>query len=213
MSFPVPDNEIQRIEALLKLRILDTDNDQVYDTIAKLAASILEVPTAMITFVDSDRAFVKAIVGNDAREGSREHSFCTHTILSVDSSLLVTDVFADERFATNPYVVGDPKIRFYYGVPLVTSDKCAVGTICAIDSTPRLAPTKKQVEAIGYLSKLVMTHLEFREHVFNIYDEFQKLKSLPLPETNRQEISEIYGKLSKDCDLILEKIKARKTKR
>lgn len=213
MTYPIPDNEIQRIEALLKLKILDTEDDEVYDTIAKLAASIMETPSAMITFMDADRGFVKARVGFTAREGSREHSFCTHTITETNGLMVIPDALLDKRFANNPWVLNDPKIRFYFGVSLFTANKEAIGTICVTDSIPRVVPTPKQVEELNYLSVLVMRHLEFREHVFNIYDEFQKLKALPIPEVSQSQFSEIYENLSKDCDLILEKIKARKQKR
>lgn len=210
MNYPVPDNENQRLEALLKLRILDTEDDQLYDTIVELAASVMEAPSAMITFMDSDRGFVKARKGFGAREGSREHSFCAHTIVDPNGSMLVNDTLLDKRFATNPWVLQDPKIRFYFGISLITPNNEAIGTICVIDSVARKNPTSKQIKELKYLSKLIMNNLELREHIFNIYDDFQKLKSLTVPKLNKSEINLMYDKININCDIILEKIKARK---
>jgi signal transduction protein with GAF and PtsI domain len=43
---------------------------------------------------------------------------------------------ADPRFARNPFVTGEPHVRFYAGVPLATSGH-AIGTLCVFDSRPR----------------------------------------------------------------------------
>lgn len=211
MNYPIPNNEKERIAALLKLRILDTEDDPVFDTIAKLAASIIGTPAALITFMDTDRGFVKARVGFTAREGSREHGFCTHTIVDPSGSMLVKDSLLDERFANNPWVIGEPKIRFYFGVSLVTAKKEAIGTICVTDSVPRPAPTEKQFQEIEYLAKLIMHNLELRDHIFDFYDEFQKIKEVSLYES-KFVIADVYKILDEKCALTLEKIKARKQK-
>jgi two-component system, LuxR family, sensor kinase FixL len=207
MTIPLPDNELQRLEALFRFKILDTEDDEVYDTIVQLAASIMETPSAFLSFIDTDRAFVKARVGSQNREGSRELSFCAHTILDISGPTLVRNATLDTRFADNPYVVGDPKIRFYFGIPLVTSNQEAIGTICVIDSVPRKDPTPFQIESIGSLAKLVMAQLELREFIFEIYDKFQQLKVF---NTGTSEVIKIYSQLNENCDSILKKIKSRK---
>ena len=210
MKIRLPDNEIQRLEALFRFKILDTDDDEIFDTITKLAASIMEAPIAMITFVDEDRAFVKSRFGTEAKNGPREPSFCTHTILDISGPTLVKDAPKDKRFANNPYVVGDPKIRFYFGTPLVTSNQEAFGTLCVVDSVARKEPTEFQLESMQSLTKLVMAQLELREFIFEMYENFQQLK---IVETSyKSELTKAYEQLNHNCDVVLEKIKARKKK-
>lgn len=208
MTLIVPDNEMKRLEALLRFHILDTEEDEVYNHITKLAASIMETPIALISFVDQDRVWLKSKIGISVNETPREYSFCTHTILSNDPTL-IEDASTDIRFCNNPYVVGDPKIRFYYAVPLLTSNQEAVGSICAIDNVSRKKPTSFQVESIKILAKLVMTQLELREFIINIHNDFEKLKS-HIDENDR--LINAYQSLNSKCESILDKIKARKNR-
>lgn len=67
---------------------------------------------------------------------SRDVSFCAHAILQPDV-FIVADTLADQRFATNPLVISAPNIRFYAGVPLITSENQALGTLNVIDRVPR----------------------------------------------------------------------------
>ena len=110
MSAPVPHNEALRLAELHDLAILDTLPDPSLDGIVGLAASILNVPIALISLVDAERQWFKAKIGLDACETDRESAFCAHAILD-DSPLLVENALEDPRFANNPLVLGDLGIR------------------------------------------------------------------------------------------------------
>lgn len=204
----LPDNELKRLETLFKLKIIDTDDEEVYNVITKLAASIMEAPIAMMTFIDEDTSYVKARFGTEAKSGPREPSFCTHTILDSSGSTLVKDATLDKRFANNPYVIGEPKIRFYFGTPLVMNNQEAVGTLCVVDNVARKEPNAFQYEAIHSLSKLIVVHLEMRQFVFDFYEGFEKLKMADLAVS--KSIQGKYKELNERCDMVLGKIKAKR---
>lgn len=209
MKIPLPDNELQRLEALFRFRILNTEEDPTYTIITSLAATIMETPIALISLVNSETAHGMATVGMVQGSSPRELSFCTHSILTPDDPMIIKDATQDERFANNPYVVGEPKIRFYLGVPLVTVNKEAIGSICAVDSIPKKDPTKFQIESMKALSKLVMAQLELREFIFDVHDQ---IKILSAKEQSTDTIK-VYKNLNDKCDIVLDRIRARTKKK
>ncbi|MDQ8202436.1 GAF domain-containing sensor histidine kinase [Pelagicoccus sp. SDUM812003] len=158
---PNPEDERQRLEALERYQILDTEAEALFDSIAKLAATICDVPIALISLVDAERQWFKARIGLDAQQTHRDHAFCSYAVLDPDQVMIVPDALLDDRFRDNPLVNGEPEIRFYAGAPIVTVDKQALGTLCVIDKKPRqLEPS--QIEALRHLSRQVCANLDLR---------------------------------------------------
>src|SRR5688572_12183674 len=124
--------EQERLASLRQYEVLDSWPETEFDELTKLAAHLCAAPTALITFVDEDRQWFKSKIGFSANETPREWSFCAHTILQPDM-MIVPDATKDPRFARNPLVTAVPKIRFYAGAPLVSSEGQALGTLCVID--------------------------------------------------------------------------------
>ncbi|WP_210543165.1 PAS domain S-box protein [Rhodoferax sp. PAMC 29310] len=156
-----PPQEIQRIQALRSYAVLDTPNESSFDDLVQLASFICETPIALVSLIDEQRQWFKSRVGLDVPETPREMAFCAHAILKPDEVLQVCDAQLDPRFADNPLVTGDPHIRFYAGIPLVTSSGLALGTLCVIDRTPREL-NASQRQALRTLGRQVMALLELR---------------------------------------------------
>jgi two-component system, NtrC family, sensor kinase len=160
MKAAIPKTEKKRLEVLWQYDVLDSVPEKAFDDLTELAAHICEAPIAMITLVDENRQWFKSRVGISANETSRDVSFCAHAILQ-NKLFIVPDTKDDARFAQNPLVTGEPKIRFYAGAPLITPDGQALGTLCVIDKVPHtLRPDQKR--ALEILSSHVMTQLELR---------------------------------------------------
>ena len=172
MKAPLPPNETARLETLHRYAILDTLPEQEFDDLTRLAALICGTPIALVSLVDADRQWFKSRVGIEAAETPREVAFCAHAILQPDV-LVVPDALEDERFRSNPLVLGEPNVRFYAGAPLLTQEGHALGTLCVVDRIPRdLSP--EQREALRALSRLVVTQFELRRSVSDLSQAMQE---------------------------------------
>jgi len=156
----VASTESGRLQALERLEILDTAPERDFDDLALLASQLCATPFALISFVDRDREWFKSRVGLSASEVPRVLALCGQTIAEGDL-VIVSDAAADERFSQNPLVTGDPRLRFYAGAPLVTSDGFAVGALCVLDREPREL-SAGQLEGLRALSRQVTALLELR---------------------------------------------------
>jgi len=132
---PLPINESSRIARLRLLNILDTQPEERFDRLTRMARRLFSVPIAQVTLIDSDRQWFKSSAGAPLGETSRDVSFCAHAILG-EEILHVHDASSDDRFFDNPLVTGNPNIRFYAGCPLKVGSE-NLGTLCVIDHKPR----------------------------------------------------------------------------
>jgi GAF domain-containing protein len=159
----LPEHDHDRVAALQKYAILDTEPEQAFDDLTLLASFVCKTPIALISLVDENRQWFKSKVGLAALETPRDIAFCSVAIEQSDV-MVVPDTLKDERFRNNPLVVSEPRIRFYAGAPLINEEGYALGTLCVVDQTPRdFGPDQK--EALQALSRLVLAQLEFRRNL------------------------------------------------
>jgi DNA-binding response OmpR family regulator len=154
----LPQNEEQRLEAVHRLGLLDTAAEERFDRHTRIAAAALDAPIALVTLVDRDRQWFKSHQGFDFSETPRDIGFCSHAILE-DTPLVVPDALQDDRFAENPAVVGDPRVRFYAGIPLRDAGGSRVGALCIVDHKPRNI-SAAQVRLLQDIARLVEEELK-----------------------------------------------------
>ena len=149
-----------RLKALEKTGLLDSQPEERFERIVRLAASAMNTEIALISLVDKDRQWFKARKGLEASETPRDQAFCEHALRQPDDVMIVLNANLDDRFASNPLVTGDPGIAFYAGAPLVTKDGYALGTLCVIDSEPRASFSVSDQQMLKDLAATVMTEVE-----------------------------------------------------
>lgn len=152
--------EARRLELLRSYDVLDTWQEEAFDRITRMVATLLDVPIVLVSLVDAERQWFKARLGLQAKETRRDISFCTHAIQQ-DEVFIVEDAAADPRFADNPLVTAEPHIRFYAGAPLTVAEGMRLGTLCAIDHRPRQL-TDEQVGLLRDFAAMVVDALENR---------------------------------------------------
>jgi len=153
----IPSDEERRIAALRGTGVLDTAPEERFDRITRLAAALFNVPIALVSLVDEDRQWFKSCYGLDAKETPRDAAFCAHVVYDREP-IIVPDAFQDARFADNPLVVNDPRIRFYAGCPLILDDGSCVGSLCIIDTRPR-SVEETDLERLRDLAALTVREL------------------------------------------------------
>lgn len=137
MKLPeAPDNEAKRLQALSASGLLDDASSDDFDRFTRLAQALFGCKISLFTIIDEQRQWFKSRQGTELKETPRDISFCAHAVFN-DKLLYVPDATADERFADNPMVTGEPAIRLYAGMPLHSIDGLPLGTLCIVDDIPR----------------------------------------------------------------------------
>ena len=182
----LPKNENERLSALQRLNILDTEAEERFDRITRVASTHFNVPIALVSLIDANRQWFKSCVGLDASETSREVSFCGHAILQEDV-FVINDATQDDRFKDNPLVTGDPHVIFYAGVPLTTLDGTHPGTLCLIDNKPRDF-TEGDKAFLKDLAKWVEVEMNIHD-TKNLVDEIENEKHKLIETKTRLELA------------------------
>ena len=163
----------QRLQAVKSYLELMSTNDKTLEEYVYLASEICQSPIASITFVDDKYQYPVVGVGN-VIETSCDIAFCNHTIQQT-TILEIPDAQLDPRFQNNPLVTGEPFIRFYAGVPLITSDGISIGSLCAIAQEPKKL-TDRQIKGLELLSKQVMQRLEMKLNLQRLKESIEEVE-------------------------------------
>ena len=156
-------NEASRIAALRAYDILDTAEEEIFDSITRAAAEVCSTPIAALSFIDTNRQWFKSTLGFNLKEMSREISFCAHAINGQDL-FVVEDATQDARFRDNPHVTGKPYFRFYAAMPLVSHSGLSIGTLCVFDTVARTL-NAQQAYALQQLADNAMRMLNLRRNL------------------------------------------------
>ncbi len=153
-------SEQERLETLRVYGVLDTPPEAAFDRLTALAAGMLDMPMAAVSFVDEHRQWFKSACGLAISETPRAQAFCAHTICG-DAPMMVEDAALDPRFSRNLLVLGEPYVRFYAGAPIVVSEGRRIGALCVMDRRPRRLSVE-ELERLQMLAACVASELDRR---------------------------------------------------
>ncbi|GAC1651548.1 MAG: ATP-binding protein [Herpetosiphon sp.] len=154
----------ERLAALRSYQMLDTPAEEAFDRYTRLATTMLRAPIALVSLVDGDRQFFKSCVGlpepySSHRQTPLSHSFCQYTVDRAQP-LVVTDARLDPLLKDN-LAIPDLNVIAYAGMPLITSRGYVLGSLCVIDSRPRVWTASEQA-ILADLAAAVVTEIELR---------------------------------------------------
>ena len=161
--------ESLRVAALKASKILDTDPEPAFDALVALASQLLTTPIALVSLIDADRQWFKARVGLDITETARDGSFCAASLAAPDTPLIVTDASKDERFARHPMVTSARHVRSYAGVLIRSREGLPLGTLCVIDTEPRVF-SDDQVAQLALLAEQAAALIDLRRRAAELDD-------------------------------------------
>ncbi|MBC77746.1 MAG: hypothetical protein CME64_17200 [Halobacteriovoraceae bacterium] len=172
---PRPQNDVQRLEELNSFKIIDTPQEREFDDLANLAAAVTGCECAIISFVDKDKVWFKAMVGFEGKFADRDESICSHAIMS-DEIFEVNDLSLDERFKDYTIVSGEPFYKFYAGVPLVTGTGYSIGTLCVLERKKRKLSSSAKAALKAIARQIVFTLQAKKQRVE--FEESQKVAKI-----------------------------------
>lgn len=160
-SYPVPQNEDERLAALQSYDLDDPQLESSLDRVTDLAASHFGVEQASINIINEHSQEFLACYGpaSEWETMDREDSICTFTILEDDGVMAVEDVTEDPRFESRSEALIDLGIRSYLGANLVTSTGLVIGPLCVYDDDPRSFSDADR----GYLQTLASLAMDIIE--------------------------------------------------
>ena len=178
--------EANRLDALYRLRLLDTPPSEAFDRITRMAARVFGLPIAAVSLTDADRQWFKSRVGVEHTSIPRLKAPCG-TVADSAGVLVIADLLEDDYFRDSGLAASG--VRYYAGAPLTTADGHCLGAMCVLGMEPR-DTTPEEVSYLSDLAAMVMAQIELQHAVGRI----DPLSGLP----NRNQFIEDFQDMQRD---------------
>ena len=166
---PLAISNRRRLEAVAATGLIDTPPEEAFDSLTRLAQTVLQTPFAFLHIVDSNRSFFKSFTGLAAEDVPAlglpiEASFCQYVIGS-GAEVIIGDVASSPISFDNPSIENQG-VRAWAGFPLRGQDNEIVGTLCVVDSCVRNW-TARDVEVLRTLARSATSEIALRAALSN----------------------------------------------
>lgn len=188
ISAPVPENELERILTLSEFNIDYTNLHDQFKDLAKLAASVAGTEISLVGLIDSYTQWIISGHGMEIEQAPREETVCQFTLMEKEH-LEIQNLSDDLRFQQKSFVTDDPKLRYYFGLPLI-ADGYNIGTLCMLDRSARkLEPEKTE------LLKIIAAEIVNRLKTYKVIESL-KTKASEATDTKNKVLHDIRGPLA-----------------
>ncbi|MCF0063014.1 GAF domain-containing sensor histidine kinase [Dyadobacter chenwenxiniae] len=185
---PIPENEMERLLSLADFDLDYADLHETFKDLAKLAAKVTGTSISLVNLIDSLTQWTISNYGLDLDQMLREDSVCQYTIMEAEH-FEVLDLSADNRFKDKDYVTGNPNVRYYYGVPLKTSNGLQIGALCVLDKEQKTLDPEK-IELIKIIADEIVGRLKTHKVLENLRSKLNEAK-----QTQKKVAHDIRGPL------------------
>ncbi|UOE49516.1 GAF domain-containing sensor histidine kinase [Mucilaginibacter sp. SMC90] len=186
---PIPDNEMERLLSLSEFDLDYTEHQDSFKDLAKLAAKVTGTEISLVNLIDSYTQWSISGHGLEIEQMPREDSVCQYTIINGEY-FEVGDLQNDERFKDKFYVTDEPRLRYYYGIPLKTTDNHNIGALCVLDKNVKeLTPEK--VELLKIIASEIVNRLKDLKVIGKLKNKLSEAN-----ETQKKVAHDIRGPLS-----------------
>ncbi|MCF1751044.1 GAF domain-containing sensor histidine kinase [Mariniradius sediminis] len=176
----------EEFERLLHLSGYDLDYPSLepqFSNLAKIAAKIADTEISLVNIIDLHTQWSVGTYGFPAIQIPKQDSICQYTILG-DAPYEVKDMSSDVLFRERFYVLGDPFLKYYWGIPLRDKEGVNVGSLCVMDKNIKTLSDEK-VELLRLVANEVVLKME-------------ALKMHGLLEQFRQNMESVFRKTAHD---------------
>lgn len=165
--------------------------DKALTAFAQLVALRLNVRRCMISLIDTSSQYILAeatrtvsIASSRTADDdelwlgsaklSRPDAICEHSMFNVCTAvdeesgqtftakgLIVPDCRLDDRFKDRPYVLSEPGVRFYAGVPIYSRNSYVIGSVAISDDLPRNSLRVEELKLMQETAQSAIEHLEW----------------------------------------------------
>jgi len=163
------DDEQRRLAALGRYGVLDTELEDGFEDLVRIASHVVGARAVTISFVGADRVWFGARLGVEVAEAPRAHSFCDR-VVAHGGQMVVPDARADERFSSSSADCFASEVGLWVGTPLRSSDDFIIGSLCAFDDRAR-EPSDQELELLAAIARQIESQLELRREALAKADE------------------------------------------
>ncbi|MBC8988157.1 GAF domain-containing sensor histidine kinase [Pedobacter sp. N36a] len=168
-TYPVPQNEMQRLLSLSELDLDYSEHSEEFKDLAMLAAKVAGTEISLINLIDSYTTWTIANHGLNIQQVPREESLCQHTIMG-QPQFEVSDLSLDDRFKDKDFTRAPLSLRYYLGVPINGPEGHQIGSLCVVDTKPKhLSPEK--IEMLKIIADQVINRIYTYRTIKDLKDQ------------------------------------------